>query len=332
MHQVIHSPRLPLRQVALAALLAAAAVPAVGVTLQERIAAASETAGSSSNTCLAARPFYWEVGSASQQLAGGSVNADGDPKTYTRTSRLNLGSTSKWVFAAYVLERTGGTLTSDQQAKLQHLSGYVSLGKCYPGQTVGSCYRYEDNETLTPEAIGKFDYDGGHMQRLAMDLGLGKLKRQQLASEVLSYIGTQLPLGFSVPMPAGGANGTPAGIAAFLRKLMNQQMVLGAQLGASPVCTNPTTCAAGEALGTPVPLEESWTYSLGHWVESDPVRGDGSFSSPGTLGFYPWISANVTSYGMIARDVDAGNSWPSVQCGRQVRKAWQTGVPQHDPQ
>lgn len=331
MPQMPPFPRLPMCTAALATLCFAAG-PASAVTLQERIAAATETAQSASNSCVGARPFYWEVGSASQQLAGGSVNADGDPKTYTRSSRLNLGSVSKWVFAAYVLERTGGVLTEDQRTKLQHLSGYVSLGKCYPGQTVGACYRYEDNETFTPEAVGAFDYDGGHMQRLAMDLGLGKLKRQQLATEVLSYVGTQLPLGFSVPMPAGGANGTPGGIAAFLRKLMNAQLLLGAQLGASPVCTNPTTCSTGEALGTPVPLEESWTYSLGHWVESDPVRGDGSFSSAGTLGFYPWISANKTSYGLIARDVDAGNSWPSVQCGRQVRKAWQTGTPQHEPQ
>lgn len=308
------------------------ATPAAAATLQERIAAATQTARSTTNDCLGARPFYWEIGSASERLAGGSVNADGDPKTYTQTSRMNLGSVSKWLFAAYVLERTAGELTDDQRAKLQHQSGFVSLGNCYPGQTVGACYRYQDNRTFTPDAVGQFYYDGGHMQRLAMDLGLGPLTRQQLATEVLSQIGPQLPFGYSVAMPSGGANGTSAGVAAFLRKLMNGQLLMGQQLGSSPVCTNPATCPAGVSIETPIPADESWDYSLGHWVESDPVKGDGSFSSPGTLGFYPWISANVNSYGIVARDIDAGSAWSSVQCGRQVRKAWQTAVPQLGPQ
>lgn len=309
-----------------------AGLPAVAApTLQERVVAATRTARSDTNSCFAARPFYWEVGGASQAQASGSVDAEGDPTTYTPDSWMNLGSVTKWLFAAYVVERNGGALSDDELAKLQHRSGYVSMGKCYPGQTVGSCYRYQDNDVLTPSAVGVFEYDGGHMQRLAMDLGLGPLKRRQLAAEVKTKLGARLPIGFSVPMPSGGGSGTPAGVATFLRKLMNDNLLLGAMLGSHAVCTNPLTCGSGEAAATPIPSQESWTYSLGHWVESDPVVGDGSFSSSGTLGFYPWISANRTSYGIVAREVDAGNAWPSVQCGRQIRKAWQTGAPQLEP-
>lgn len=328
MQAPVREHRHPLRALAVAAIAAASALPVHAATLQERIAAATATARSTTNSCFATRPFYWEIGNTTQRITGGSVNASGNPLSYTQTSRMNIGSVSKWLFAAYVLQSTSGVLSADQRAKLQHLSGYVSLGKCYPAQTVGQCFFFEDNETLTPSSVGRFDYDGGHMQRLALDLGLGPMTRQQLTTELLSKIGTGLPFSYSVAMPPGGLNGTPAGMAAFLRKLMTNQLLLGNLLGTSPVCTNPATCPAGGAVESPIPATESWEYSLGHWVENDPVQGDGSYSSSGTLGFYPWISADRALYGMVARDVDAGNAWPSVQCGRQVRKAWQTAVPQ----
>jgi hypothetical protein len=73
-------------------------------------------------------------------------------------------------------------------------------------------------------------------------------------------------------------------------------------------------------------VPESWHYGLGHWIEDDPATGDGSFSSPGAFGFYPWISADRALYGVVARK--SIGSWRSVLCGRAIRKAWQTGVTQ----
>jgi hypothetical protein len=82
---------------------------------------------------------------------------------------------------------------------------------------------------------------------------------------------------------------------------------------------------------------ESWHYSLGHWVEDDPVVGDGAFSSPGRFGFYPWVDASKTYYGVLARfdavHVDDPNPKEasyitSVKCGRLIRHAWETGQAQ----
>jgi hypothetical protein len=98
-------------------------------------------------------------------------------------------------------------------------------------------------------------------------------------------------------------------------------------LGTHAVCTNPATCST--ALYSPVPSVESWHYSLAHWVEDDPSVGDGSFSSAGAFGFYPWIDASKTYYGILARySLAPGAYIQSVYCGRTIRKAWMTGIAQ----
>lgn len=86
-----------------------------------------------------------------------------------------------------------------------------------------------------------------------------------------------------------------------------------------------------------MPANESWSYSIGHWVETDPAAGDGAFSSAGAFGFYPWIDAGKTWYGIVARkqtpqgqdtDRSLGEGYRSAQCGRLIRKAWMTGSAQ----
>jgi hypothetical protein len=80
--------------------------------------------------------------------------------------------------------------------------------------------------------------------------------------------------------------------------------------------------------GTPIP--ENWQYSIAHWVETDPnSNGDGAFSSPGSKGVYPWISADKTLYGVIARvGATGGVGYQSAQCGRLIRHAYVTGIQQ----
>jgi CubicO group peptidase (beta-lactamase class C family) len=155
---------------------------------------------------------------------------------------------------------------------------------------------------------------------------VGALDNTGLAAQLGQSLGTDLTLGYHTPQLAGGAHASPAGYARFLRKLLNGQLQMSALLGSHAVCTNPATCAT--ALYTPIPATESWHYALGHWVEDDPAQGDGSFSSPGAFGFYPWIDASRTYYGIIARQTAAGqnSAFESVLCGRLVRKAWLTGV------
>jgi hypothetical protein len=48
------------------------------------------------------------------------------------------------------------------------------------------------------------------------------------------------------------------------------------------------------------------------------------------IGFYPWIDATKSYYGIISR-FSTGGSYPSVQCGRLIRAAFITGVQQTGP-
>jgi hypothetical protein len=101
-------------------------------------------------------------------------------------------------------------------------------------------------------------------------------------------------------------------------------MHLAALLGSSKVCTNPATCPT--ALNTPVSNGLDWRYSIGHWVENDPTRSDGAFSSAGAFGFYPWVGASKVWYGVVARVDAARGGIESADCGALIREAWITGV------
>ena len=106
----------------------------------------------------------------------------------------------------------------------------------------------------------------------------------------------------------------------------NGQLRIASLLGSTATCTNPATCMT--ALNTPIRSDVSCHYSIGHWVEDDRVSGDGAFSSAGVFGVYPWISADTSLYGVLARVDAAGGGNPSALCGASTRKAWVTGVAQ----
>jgi hypothetical protein len=172
---------------------------------------------------------------------------------------------------------------------------------------------------------GRFFYGGGHMEKHASLIGLGSMNNAGLTAAMATQLGSDITVGFSQPQLAGGGFGSAEVYARVLRKLLAGQLQMGALLGSSSVCTNPLTCGTAQALYTPVPPQESWRYSLGHWVESDPVVGDGAFSSLGAFGFYPWIDARRTYYGVLARAASNGARSSSL-CGRLIRKAWDSGV------
>ncbi|MGD9833350.1 MAG: hypothetical protein AB7U92_11425 [Piscinibacter sp.] len=285
-----------------------------------RIAAATATAASSSNACAAIRPFYWEIGDRSTALASGAVGGT----TYGAGTTMNIASASKWLYGAYVVQRRAGAPTAEDIKHLTFRSGYTRFAICLPGQTVDGCLNYLNNGEYVPASDGRFDYGGGHMQKHASLIGLGALNNASLAAELRGQLGSDIVLTFSQPQPAGGVVSTPADYARFLRKLLGGSLALGSLLGSQAVCTNPLTCPTAD--GTPVPTTESWHYSLGHWVEDDPVVGDGAFSSAGAFGFYPWIDAGRTHYGIVAREAAAGSGEASVNCGRLIRKAWVTGI------
>jgi hypothetical protein len=289
---------------------------------QRRAAAAAATAQSNANVCASARPFYWEIGTAAGPVRGGSVGGN----RFTAGTVLPYASASKWLYSAYVVQRTRGVLTHTDVQMLTLRSGYTRFTGCQPGQTIDACLASSGNGRYSASTDGRFSYGGGHYQKHASLNGLGSKTGAGLAAALKSQLGNDFAIGFSRAQPAGGAYGTPRAYAGFLRKMLGGDLRLGAMLGSRSVCANPTACAGGEALSSPLPAEDRWRYSLGHWVESDPETGDGAFSSAGAFGFYPWIDASRSSYGIVARVAPNGAWRASAQCGRLIRQAWATGV------
>jgi hypothetical protein len=296
--------------------------PTSNTTDQGRIAAATATAESTSNACAPIRPFYWEIGDRNAKLASGSVASPGSSTTYTSTSMMSIASASKWLYAAYVAERRGGALSTDDYRYLNFESGYTSFLTCDQNQTVAACQAMGTNGDYTASNDGKFFYNGGHMEAHAVLFGLGAMNNAGLAAELKSQLAPEGNLIYTQPQLAGGVFTSAGAYASVLRKMLDGELRIGALLGSHAVCTNPRTCA--QAVSAPIPASESWHYSIGHWVEDDPVVGDGAFSSAGLFGFYPWIDASKTWYGVLARVAPAG-ALDSVDCGRLIRKAWLTG-------
>lgn len=307
--------------------------PPAGPDLAARSAAASATAQSSANACNPIRPFYWEIGDKTQRQASGSVAGAG-LVSYDADTTMNIASASKWLYGAYVAERRNGALTAEDIQFLSFRSGYVNFGNpdCAQTDTVASCVARGNNGVQSPAAIGRFLYNGGHMQvhanLAAPGMALGAMDNAALATEVRRVLGNEIALSYTQPQLAGGARTSAANYAIFLRKVLNNQLKIAALLGSNATCTNPATCAT--AIGTPVPSNLSWSYSMGHWLENDPATGDGTFSSAGAFGFYPWIDAGKSWYGIVARaDILSGGAGAeSAACGALIRKAWMTGTAQ----
>jgi hypothetical protein len=283
---------------------------------------AAERTAREGAACKKLGAFYWEIGDVHGPLVSGSIGSD-----YSIDTPMKIASASKWVWGAYVLEKIGPgqELSAAQRAQLEMRSGQTSfpLLACPRAKTVVACLNARSNAKINPDDIGYFYYGGGHDQQLAVDLGLGNLDAEHLTQEVLSYLGNDIGLSYFRPLPAGGMQGTPAAYAAFLRKILSGKLRMHDALGSDPVCTLPARCA--EAHNSPV--KEAWHYSLNHWLEDDPVTGDGSYSSPGLEGFYPWISADKTRYGILARErLGRTVALDSVACGRNIRKAFVSGV------
>lgn len=300
-----------------------APAPAPGLNDATRTAAATATAQSTTNACASLPSFYWEIGDRAARIASGSVHSSGAILTYSSTTMLSVASASKWMYGAYVVQKRAGSLNAQDIKYLNFQSGYSSFDTCAPSDTVGSCLATGTNGTYTASTDGKFFYNGGHMQKHASLMGLDGLDNASLAAEVRGQIGTEIAMTYTQPQPAGGVRTTADEYAKFLRKMLTGDLLMANALGTHPVCTNPLTCAA--AVSTPIPSDESWHYSIGHWLEDDPTVGDGAFSSPGAFGFYPWIDAGKTYYGIVAREAIGGAAIESVKCGRLIRKAWMTG-------
>lgn len=297
------------------------------LSLSDRTSAATATALGAS-LCTTIQPFYWEIGDKTSKLASGG--SPSNETTYQSTTPVSIASASKWVYSSYVVQRKGGILTPQEIKLLNFTSGYVHFGICLPTDSVDSCL-VNNNVAYYPLADGRFYYSGGHMQESASLMGLGSLHNRDLLTEIQSQIG-DFGFHYAQPQLAGGIIASADQYAQFLRAMLSGKLQMLSMLDANAVCTNPKTPGCN-ALVSPFESKapgstENPHYGLGHWIEDDPVVGDGAYSSAGAFGFYPWIDHSKTYYGIVARRSDSGEGYDSLQCGRLIRKAWLTGVAQ----
>ncbi len=304
-------------------------------------------------------------------MAAGSVTPKGATKpNYTRTGQLLIASATKWVYATYAAEKkavlgANGSYEIPKQYVpfLNFTSGYTNMqsGDCPANETptVKDCMNRQNgtvtNGTINPKDIGYFKYNGGHMQVFGGggDPSIGDANGDALStSKVLGNSVTSTfkahnvnaAMSFVSPMPESGILTSAQNYAILLQGIIRNDSPLVMKSLLKPaasdpyaICTSVTdkTCvdANGQRLshGTPVPISLSWHYGIGHWIESDPVTGDGSYSSAGGYGFYPWIDATKTYYGIVSRlDNSPGQQgFRSALCGASIRKAFMTGQPQN---
>lgn len=286
----------------------------------DRINAATLTANTNL-ACTVIQPFYWEIGSATGKIAG-ATSGGSNPSS---TSVLPIASASKLMFAAYVIEKRSGNLTAAEVDGLNLKAGFSEwTSSCAGYTTVGLCF--DGAVGFVSANVGKFFYSGGHIQKMASeDMGLRSMGVGALATEMNAYLGSDVGISFSLPQPSGGIRLSADKYGLFLRKILNKSLRMHSFLGSNSTCTNPANCSS--AVSTAIPSSESWSYSLGHWIESDPEVGDTAYSSPGLYGFYPWISADKNLYGILARSNGGASAyWDSVKCGRLIRKAYFSGA------
>ncbi len=183
-----------------------------------------------------------------------SVVAAGNSTVYTANSVMPIASATKWLYSTYVAQLRSGAMTADDIQFLSFQSGYTNFNICLQGQTVNQCLMLGTNGDYTAGTLGKFFYDGGHMQKHASMNGLGSMDNAALATEFRSKLGNEVALGFSQPQLAGGIVSSAADYALVLRKMLSGQLQMLSLLGSHAVCTNPTTCT--QALSTPSPSNE----------------------------------------------------------------------------
>jgi hypothetical protein len=293
--------------------------------------AALDTANTSAS-CKPLGNFYWEIGNGAGPLygipRGSGVSA---------TTVMPIASASKWLYAgAYVQARGYANLSTDEKKRLNFTSGYIDENTVLcgdAGTTVSACYgpAYK-NVTYRPLQNGRYFYNGGHMQKLALD-DIGARTGTGLVSVmdwVNNRLGTTLPESDSDVAVAGGFSGSAAHYRVFLMKLLNNQYELSSKLTVDAV---PAWQGGPNVSFTPWTAGQAY-YGLGHWIEGESVNGAWTVtghSSPGAYGFYPWVNAARNRYMLLARNRQLAadeEGEKSRACAQTIRKAYELGVPQ----
>ena len=264
--------------------------------------------------CQRLMPLTLEIGDGSSTLHT-STYGKGAPRS---DEPLRVASATKWISAAYFLEKLPEPIPHAASLGLRMLTGRTFFDGCDTTPTVAACFQHRRNSRLNPRDVGLFSYGSGHFAGLAMEMGLGPMTSKDLGREVQAVLGVSEVEFFAPNFAAGGVVTTRAYVR-FLRKLLAGQLKMSRYLGLDPVCTLPRDCP--KARGSIVPV--NFTYSYGHWVEQTPQGiGDGVFSSVGMWGFYPWINPRDGTYGVIAARSSNSQAYLSaLDCGARIRSA-----------
>ncbi|AEI67108.1 hypothetical protein [Corallococcus macrosporus] len=292
--------------------------------------AALDTAHNAAS-CTSLGSFYWEIGTGAGPLYGFSKGSG-----VTATTTMPLASASKWLYAAaYVQSKGYERLTADEKRQLNFTSGFIDekLSLCNAeGTSVFNCYGPSFMDvSYRPLEEGRFFYNNGHMQRLALvDMPLRRGTGLASVTDWLNpLLGTTFPEADSDVAVAAGFTGSAAQYRVFLMKLINNEYALSAKLTVDAV---PAWSGGPDVSYTPWGAGEAY-YGLGHWIEGEGSGGAWTLtghSSPGAFGFYPWVNATRTQYMLLARVRLLGrdDGEKSRACAQAVRAAYATGVAQ----
>jgi hypothetical protein len=296
--------------------------------------------------------------------SGIGTQKDGCPASIdvtSRTQKVTWASASKWVYGAFAAETqqvAGGgpaSVPMVQQPYMNFTSGYTNMsdnGKACSGSTTpDDCLALNPLYTETVAAdVGVFDYDSGHFENHAGTFGsIGTARSGPaglLTSSVIKGLGITWTSFYTSPLMAGGLYGPIADYVTLLQAIMTGDLAIAKDMTFGAACTQdgvsytvdpsgksvtPFTCKAGTSPFAPAKAY----YSFGHWIETDPAfGGDDSFSSAGSYGVYPALTADLSLYEVVSRDAQpayysAGQQgFASLRCGASIRKAWLTGVKQ----
>jgi hypothetical protein len=307
-------------------------------------AAAKKTAAG--RLCRSLQPFYWEIGTTQKIEVNGSFG-QADPRTGMplgpRQQNL-VGSAGAFLASAFLIEQAlekQQKLTAAQIDLLRLRSPHTAPDgtDCTHALTVKSCFgnmggarKMESGKTYP------FYFGAGHMQRLAMDLGLGDTFASHLRENFIDVFGRENYYGVSYVSARlfDGMRITPEGYARFLRDTMAGRNKMSGLLGSHTVCAYDAGDCAADVAFTAAPADKRWRYSLGHWVETDETRGRNSFSAFSREGYYVWISADKKHYGLVAplrpermtKNAARDLGIDTIDCGRAIREAFYTGIEQ----
>jgi hypothetical protein len=327
----------------------ASAISGVSPPTVTSVAAAAATAQNNAQ-CTVIQPFYWEIGNASSPLASGSPTPSGGTPVISST-KFTIASASKWIYGMYVVQQRGSAanLTANDIRFLTFESGYTYMGSntssatctaptsgadsinyclTLPSATSGEFFNSQN-----PATEGVFDYDSGHEENHAGQFQpeINSLDTSQLGAAIASGLGVSgITLRYNQPLLAGGIYASVDDYSPILRAVLSGRLGMLDALGTHAVCAWSVGSGCNAAY-SPI-YTQHWHYSITHWVEDDPTNGDGTFSSPGAFGFYPWIEANKSYYGVISRYAPAGGAiqqgLQSALCGHEIRAAWESGQQQ----